>query len=145
MTKRLPTFHEIVPISTWTYTCTVAKCGAGINTLTGSSQCDIEDCPKRLHPEPSRVAGLLADFDAAIASITQVRGKSYGHPAEDFRRIAQLSAALPQFSDPRFRHIAYMICVKLARLSETPDHLDSLVDIAGYARTWAMILDKESK
>lgn len=35
-----------------------------------------------------------------------------------------------------------MICVKLARLIHSPDHVDSLVDIAGYARCACMIIDR---
>jgi len=34
-----------------------------------------------------------------------------------------------------------MICVKLSRLENSPDHIDSLVDIAGYAETCAMVLE----
>lgn len=35
-----------------------------------------------------------------------------------------------------------MIQVKIARLLNTPDHLDSVVDIAGYANTYALILER---
>jgi hypothetical protein len=38
-----------------------------------------------------------------------------------------------------------MIGVKMARLCTTPDHLDSLIDIAGYARTIAMIHDERDR
>ena len=84
-------------------------------------------------------------FDAQVDSITKTRGKTYGHPGDDFARVTKMASALPAFSDPRFAHIAYMLCVKLARLSQTPDHVDSLIDIAGYARTWAMILERDYK
>jgi hypothetical protein len=84
-------------------------------------------------------------FDAQVESITKVRGGTYGHPADDFARVTRMASALPAFSDPRFAHIAYMICVKLARLSQSPEHVDSLIDIAGYARTWAMILERDYK
>lgn len=80
-------------------------------------------------------------FDKAIATVTQERGKNYGHPAKDFENITRLIMALPEYTDPRLKHIAYMICVKLCRLSQDPAHLDSIIDIAGYARTWAMIQD----
>jgi hypothetical protein len=38
-----------------------------------------------------------------------------------------------------------MICVKLVRLCQdpTPANMDNVIDIAGYARTIAMIWDKE--
>jgi len=35
---------------------------------------------------------------------------------------------------------AFNILQKLSRLAHTPDHHDSLVDIAGYAANWDMIL-----
>lgn len=34
-----------------------------------------------------------------------------------------------------------MVCVKLSRLVNTPNHVDSLTDIAGYAETAAMVAD----
>lgn len=81
------------------------------------------------------------DFDIALTRVTQNRGKIYGHPRDDFARVAKLKSALPQFKDDKVRHIAEMICVKLCRLAETPDHLDSWIDIAGYARTGVMVTD----
>lgn len=87
----------------------------------------------------------LRKFDEALKSITTERGAVYGHPADDFAAAAKLKAALPEFSDPRIRHVAEMIAIKLARLSATPNHLDSWIDIAGYARTAVMILDRETK
>ena len=38
-----------------------------------------------------------------------------------------------------------MIAVKMSRLCNSPKHIDSIIDIAGYARTIAMILDKEEE
>lgn len=90
-----------------------------------------------------RKPSILADFDVAISNITAARGETYGHPADDLAKVAKMVEALPQYSDPRLAHIAHMICVKLARLAATPDHLDSLIDIAGYTRCWVMILDRE--
>lgn len=87
--------------------------------------------------------GPLNQFDSAFSDITELRGGTYGHPAENFANTVGLVAGLPHYSDPRHRHIALMICVKLCRLAADPTHVDSLVDIAGYSRTWAMILDKE--
>lgn len=77
----------------------------------------------------------------------------YGHPRDDFQRTADLwesylagrgllnegaGGVLPQ-------DVAYMmILLKMARLMESPDHRDSIVDIAGYAETAARVvgLDK---
>ena len=85
----------------------------------------------------------LAAFDKAIAKVTDERGAVYGHPRVDFGRVARLKAVVAECHDPLMRHVLEMICVKMARLIETPDHLDSLIDLAGYARTGVMVTDKE--
>ncbi len=99
--------------------------------------------PEEENPHPRYRQGPLAEFDSALATITQRRGEIYGHPGDDFAMAANIKAALPGFDDERFAHIADMIATKLARLATTPTHVDSLVDIAGYARTWAMILERD--
>lgn len=89
--------------------------------------------------------GPLEQFDAAIQTVTQQRGEVYGHPAVDFDRVARLKAVVAECADAPVRHALEMICVKVARLIETPSHNDSAIDIAGYARTIAMIWDKREK
>ncbi|MCA3247339.1 MAG: hypothetical protein ING29_12775 [Azospirillum sp.] len=84
----------------------------------------------------------LQEFDAAIQKVTQQRGAVYGHPAVDFARANTIKSALVDCKDPLVRHALEMIAVKMARLVQTPDHLDSLIDIAGYARTAAMCIDR---
>jgi hypothetical protein len=84
-------------------------------------------------------------FDEAIQSVTQDRGKTYGHPSDDFKKINAVKAAVSSCPHPEIRHAMEMIGLKMARLCRTPDHLDSIIDIAGYARTMAMILDKEKE
>lgn len=74
--------------------------------------------------------------------VTGQRGKDYGHPETDFMRVTEAANALgidPATGGP-LHHALYMILVKLSRLVQTPDHMDSLVDIAGYALTYEMIL-----
>lgn len=71
------------------------------------------------------------------------RQKVYGHPAKDFERLRQLTAPIiEQLNEGVITfhqfHSLYMIQVKIARLINTPDHEDSLVDIAGYARTYQL-------
>jgi hypothetical protein len=82
-----------------------------------------------------------AEFDAAMQSITDRRGAVYAHPSINFDRIAKIKAALADCPDPLIRHGMEMIAVKLARLVETPYHMDSIIDIGGYARTLAMLID----
>ena len=85
----------------------------------------------------------VEQFDAAVSSVTQDRGKIYGHPADDFARVDRMAEGIKDCHDPRVRHALYMILVKVARLAQTPNHVDSMIDIAGYARTIAMIIDRQ--
>jgi hypothetical protein len=82
-------------------------------------------------------------FDNATRSVTQERGEDYGPPGSGFATIAHMQAMIGHCPDAAVRHALNMIIVKIVRLAETPDHLDSIVDIAGYARTIAMVLDDQ--
>lgn len=73
------------------------------------------------------------------------RGTDYGHPRDDFARTAGAWAALFGWAVTPAQVALAMIIVKLSRLQETPDKRDSIVDIAGYARTYEMVLDRERK
>lgn len=67
----------------------------------------------------------------------------YGHPIQDFGKVAQLTKPILESDiDPRLKHALYMIQVKVARLLQTPGHRDSIVDIAGYANTYSMVASK---
>ena len=79
--------------------------------------------------------------------VTVDRQKVYGHPYDDFGRIAQMTrpiveAVVSGKLDGKLGHALYMQCVKICRLIETPDHMDSIVDIHGYANTYEMVLEK---
>lgn len=82
-------------------------------------------------------------FDKAIAStINNERGAVYGHPLDNFTITMKLQDAIIDCPDTEILCALNMILAKVARLVKTPDHLDSVIDIAGYARTIAMILDE---
>lgn len=96
----------------------------------------------------------MSDADA----VTQERGAIYGHPYDDFMAVQSMFAIWKAHQEhrkakkaelsglqPALDHAAYMIFVKLARLAMTPDHRDSLLDIQGYAKTYEMCLDLQSK
>jgi len=83
-------------------------------------------------------------FDTAILSVTQQRGPHYGHPSDGFRRASALISVVSECKDPELRQALRMICVKVSRLIHSPDHLDSIIDIAGYARTMCMIIDRRN-
>ena len=76
------------------------------------------------------------------------REKHYGHPAEDFEAVTRAASSLGLFQGPvgvdfRLHHALYMVLVKIQRLVQTPDHHDSVVDIAGYARCYEKILERD--
>lgn len=82
-------------------------------------------------------------LESAQRLTRQDRQKIYGHPFDDFTKVARLTASILESDiDPTLKHALYMIQVKIARLLNTPDHLDSVVDIAGYANTYALILER---
>jgi hypothetical protein len=68
--------------------------------------------------------------------ITKERGKTYGHPYEDYVRTAKMWSAILGVEITPDQAIKCMIAVKLSRLSKTPDHQDSIDDLAGY--TWCL-------
>ncbi len=90
-----------------------------------------------------QIASRTVRFDKAMESLTADRGAIYGPPSKDFARIDFLKKGVASCSNDAVRHALEMICVKLARLCQTPDHYDSALDIAGYARTIMMVLDEQ--
>lgn len=71
----------------------------------------------------------------------------YGHPRGDFDRVAGMWSGflLEKLSEPITGEdvAALMIAFKLARLAQTPDHHDSLVDVVGYALCMEKLLNYE--
>lgn len=77
--------------------------------------------------------------------VSRDRGNIYHHPYDDFTKVTEMAKALfggrgPESAD---EHALYMILVKLVRLSHSPGHRDSIVDIAGYARTYDMVIERK--
>ena len=71
----------------------------------------------------------------ALEITTGSRANVYGHASQNLEKTARMMDA---YLDGMDRPLtigdvaALMACVKLARLHHTPDHYDSLMDIAGY-------------
>lgn len=84
-------------------------------------------------------------LDEAAKLVDGDRQEAYGHPAENFQRSVEAAKALgvDPLSGP-LHHALYMVLVKIARLVETPDHHDSIVDGPGYFRTYEKILEREA-
>lgn len=116
-------------------TCT--NCGAeGLD--------DIQKLEQTIHESYKR-RSAADQFDAAMRRVTQDRGANYGHPADQFDRAQKMKDVIAECDDPLVREALEMIAVKISRLIETPDHLDSVIDIGGYARCIAMIIDRRNE
>lgn len=72
------------------------------------------------------------------------RQQAYGHPFFDFSRTAQLwSAILGQDVSPEQVALC-MVAVKISRLCNAYKR-DSIVDMAGYAATLQMVIEKRNE
>jgi len=83
---------------------------------------------------------LVGILEEAISLVTGDRQDTYGPPAYDYLRVAQITAASLDTEWTACDALVQMLAVKLARIGHgvsadfTADMLrDSLVDLAGYA------------
>jgi hypothetical protein len=90
---------------------------------------------------PTNSKTLLEQFDAAYENVTADRRDICGAPQDTYRRISSLRSVVDECADPQIHEILAMIVTKVARLVQTPNHLDSWVDVAGYARCGVMLLN----
>lgn len=72
------------------------------------------------------------------------RNKDYGAPLDDFSKTAKMWSAVLGTEVTAEQVALCMICVKISRLCNTPGHLDSVIDIAGYAGTYEMVRDERA-
>jgi len=79
--------------------------------------------------EPFSAASVLRE----VSNVINERGKNYGESRENFKQIAELWKAYKGVEFSREDVALFFILAKVARLSSTAQHRDSLVDIAGYA------------
>lgn len=72
-------------------------------------------------------------LNKAESLVNGPRAKEYGDAHENHARIAKMWSVLLDTEVSVEQVYQCMIAVKLARLTVTPEHEDSWVDIAGYA------------
>lgn len=105
-----------------------------------------DDAKDEAPPAPERMTKRRL-LETAIEAVAD-RGLNYGRPEDNFRRIARLwsthlvnrygegfggdtTIATPTLDEHDV--VQMMILMKIARLENSPTHMDSLVDCAGYA------------
>lgn len=100
---------------------------------------------KQAAPAPEPKAATRSAL-ATAADVVDHRRAAYGSPKENFQRIADFwSISMRDKLKPgetvSLADVAQMMrLVKEARLIETPDHFDSLVDICGYVDCQQQVL-----
>lgn len=72
-------------------------------------------------------------LDAAGNAVLTDRAREYGHPEDSFALIAALWSRYTGCDISTADVAAMMILLKLARVEGNPRHMDSWIDIAGYA------------
>jgi hypothetical protein len=70
--------------------------------------------------------------EEAVAAVTGDRAEAYGHPYDDFSKVAGMWKHLFGWDASASDVALAMICVKLARQKHS-DARDNLVDIIGYS------------
>ena len=81
-----------------------------------------------------------------VSALIEERGREYGDFAETAQRVKQILMGIrgagDGFSDVEVYALS-MIAVKLARIGQSPGHLDSWRDIEAYARLVVTELERE--
>lgn len=85
----------------------------------------------------------LTVLEEAAALVDGPRQEEYGHPRDDFSAVSNAAYALGvEPTKGPLDHALYMVLVKIQRLVQTPGHRDSIVDGAGYFRTYEKVWDR---
>jgi hypothetical protein len=95
---------------------------------------------KVVPPDVNQEAPYTTILHEASAIVNGPRRESYGHPKENFGRVAQLWSGIVGSELTAEDVGLMMILFKVSREFTSHDR-DNLVDIAGYARTQEMLYD----
>ena len=71
------------------------------------------------------------------------RGQHYGKVLENHSRIAKIWSVIVGSEITEEQVALMMVGLKVARLVETPDHQDSILDIAGYAAVMSECVEEK--
>jgi hypothetical protein len=78
-----------------------------------------------------------------IASIIHERGAVYGHPYYNHKRISELWSAYLDHPISPSQAALCMALVKVSRLTESPNHEDSIKDAIAYISIYKTVLEAE--
>ena len=67
------------------------------------------------------------------------RAKAYGDAAENWQTTVDIFNAMTGMELTPAEGVKFAIAMKLARLKSSPEHLDSVVDLAGYAWVYSQV------
>lgn len=84
-------------------------------------------------------------LDEAEEIVNGARQTAYGHPIDDFTKTAKMWSGLFGVDITAEQVALGMMAVKMSRLLNTPNHRDSMVDIAGYAKTYQMVTQERKR
>jgi len=73
------------------------------------------------------------------------RGLSYGHPADNLQHTAMLLSAYLQTPILDYQVAGIMVLVKLARTSQSAEHLDNWIDLCSYGALGGQLETEENK
>jgi len=82
---------------------------------------------------------LLAD----VVELVHSRGTIYGHPYTNHKRISELWTAYLNYPITPSQVALCMALLKVSRISESPNHNDSIKDAIAYLSMYQTILEAE--
>ncbi len=127
------------------------NCPSCVRVIDVDSKCPFCGYPYDKTGRDTIVAAPIATSILAEAEriTTQTRRDEYGHPFDNFSRIARewsLELAEQLKVDITPEQVGrMMIRVKMVRLRHNPKHRDSLVDISGYANCLDLIRQRREE
>lgn len=113
--------------------------------------CSVYDATTMLPLDAKTVVTKLPDkeFGSVLVEaehiVSGARQDAYGHPLDDFSKTAMMWSAIFGVPVTPEKVALGMIAVKMSRLLNTPNHKDSQVDIAGYIRTYEMVVTERKR
>lgn len=93
----------------------------------------------RQESEPWTRQRVLSEAERCVCG---KREQDYGTPEDNFDRIAKMWSAYMGVEFNPVDVSMFMVMLKVARIAKSPDHMDSWVDLAGYASCGGEIAGK---